>query len=294
MQIRVVKPNDENIQKLKDVMQYVYNAYGVEAVEAYIINEDGETGFLFYGSEMNMYLNNKKDGIEFVAFRLDENGNLIYYGDKEIRISFEEDGLLAWDPEGRESYLFVSRLLEGLEADFNSYLCYRQYNKDTDTTCELQYAQNLDLEKHDTTVYTKEVENVFIDPRWTTKGGCKVGLVTGGKKYFSRVDCRAIDIIDGSVDEHSAYLPIRYVGSNGGYYTLGHLSKRYSYDELAELISSLGFLPYVPSRLINIYKGQDVGLRKLQWIIRETMDERSKENNEKGMVFQLKLDDDKN
>ena len=36
-------------------------------------------------------------------------------------------------------------------------------------------------------------------------------------------------------------------------------------------------------------------LRKLQWIIRDTTEERMKDNNEKGIVLQLKLDeDDKN
>ena len=36
-------------------------------------------------------------------------------------------------------------------------------------------------------------------------------------------------------------------------------------------------------------------LRKLQWIIRDTMEERMKDENEKGIVLQLKLDeDDKN
>lgn len=295
MQISVIKPDGENIQKFKDIMQYVYSAYGVQSVEAYIIKEDGELGFLFYGSEMNMYVNNKKSGIEFIAFQLDENGNMIYYGDQEYRIKFDGTGLVAWDAKGNESYLCVSRLLEGLEADFNSYLCYRQYNQDTDTSCELQYAQSLNLDKHDTSIYTREVENIFIDPRWTTKGGCKPGLVTGGKKYFARVDCRGIDIFDGEVDEHSAYLPIRYVGNNGGYYTLGHLSKRYSFDEIKDLLNELGFISYVPERLLEIYKGTDPMLRKLQWIIRDTMEERMKDENEKGIVLQLKLDeDDKN
>ena len=89
MQISVVKPDGENIQKFKEIMQYVYNAYGVQSVEAYIIKEDGELGFLFYGSEMNMYVNNKKSGIEFIAFQLDENGNMVYYGDQEFRIKFD-------------------------------------------------------------------------------------------------------------------------------------------------------------------------------------------------------------
>ena len=36
-------------------------------------------------------------------------------------------------------------------------------------------------------------------------------------------------------------------------------------------------------------------LRKLQWIIRDTTEERMKDKNEKGIVLQLKLDEeDKN
>ena len=295
MQISVLKPDDENLKKLKDIMQYVYNAYGVQSVEAYIVKEDGEIGFLFYGDERNMYVNNKKEGIEFIAFQLDANGNMSYYGDQEYRIKFDGTGFSAWDAKGNESYLFVSELIDGVEADFNSYLCYRQYNNETDTACELQYAQNLALDRNDTFVYTKEVENIFIDPRWTKKGGCKPGFVSGGKKYFCRVTCNAIDIMDGSVDEHSAYLPIRYVGDNGCYYTLGQLSRKYSYDEIKELISDLGFKSYVPDRLVEIYKGTDVKLRKLQWIISDTMDERAKDKDEKKIVLQLKLnDDDKN
>ena len=47
MQISVVKPDENNIQKLKEIISYVFSAYGVQSVEAYIVKDDGELGFLF-------------------------------------------------------------------------------------------------------------------------------------------------------------------------------------------------------------------------------------------------------
>ena len=296
MQISVVKPDESNIQKLQEIISYVYRAYGVQSVEAYIVKDDGELGFVFYGDEMNMYVNNKKDGLEFTAFQLDEDERLTYVGNTEYRIFFEPNGSMqVVDAEGREMYIFVNKLIEGLEADFNSYLCFRQYSQEHDTAVELQYAQNLCLDKKDTSVYVKEVENVFIDPRWTTRGGNKPGIVTGGKKYFCRVDCRAIDIVDGSTEEHSAYLPIRYISNSGGYYTMGHLATKYNYDEIAEMIKNIGLLPQIPHKLVEIYREVEPGFRKLQWIVRETCDIRNQAENDKGIVLQIKLDEiDKN
>ena len=92
MQISVVKPDESNIQKLQEIISYVYRAYGVQSVEAYIVKDDGELGFVFYGDEMNMYVNNKKDGLEFTAFQLDEDERLTYVGNTEYRIFFEPNG----------------------------------------------------------------------------------------------------------------------------------------------------------------------------------------------------------
>ena len=45
MQISVLKPNDENVKRLQGVIDYVYRAYDMNAVECYIVKDDGEIKF---------------------------------------------------------------------------------------------------------------------------------------------------------------------------------------------------------------------------------------------------------
>ena len=44
MQISVVKPTEDIINKLQDVMDIVYQVYGIELVNAYAVKDDGEFG----------------------------------------------------------------------------------------------------------------------------------------------------------------------------------------------------------------------------------------------------------
>lgn len=298
MQISVLKPDDESIQKLQEVINYVYEVYKLENVEAYIVLDDGELGFVFYGENMNMYINNKKTGLEFSAFNLDENGELTYYGVDNYRIYFSDGGMDVLDKDNKQLSLYISRLSEGLEgaASFNGYFNFWQYDPKTDVSCSIQYAQNLreDIKK-DISVSINDAENVFIDPRYSTKGGITKGFVGGGKKYFSRFTCETFDIGDFSVEESNKYLPIRYISSSNRYYTLGSFATKYDFSEIAKIIDSYGFLTEVPGKLIDIYKENDIGFRKLRWIINEVEKERNKEVNEKGMVFQIQLNEkDKN
>lgn len=298
MQISVIKPDEDNIQKLKDVISYVYQVYGVQTIEAYIIKDDGEIGFVFYGDDMNMYISNKESGLEFKAFHLDEEGKLKYYGVGDYRIFFNGDTMDVLDRDNKQMSLYVTRLSEGLEdaTSFNSYLNFWQYDSNSDVSCSIQYAQKLKLDGNkETNVYTNEVENVFIDPRYSVKGGITKGLVANGKKYYSRVTCTAIDISDFETEESSKYLPIRYISQGNRYYTLGSLSAKYDYSEIADVIKSYGFRSDIPGLLLDIYRETDSDFRKLLWIIREVESERIKKENDKGMVFKIDLNDtDKN
>lgn len=295
MQISVIKPNENVINKLQEVMDIVYQVYGVELVNAYAVMDDGELGFVFYGNEINMYVNRRQSGLAFFAFQLDDEGKMKYYGVDDYRIFFNGNIMDVLDKENKQMSLYVTGLSEGLgeRVAFNSYLNFWQYNPKNDVACDIQYAQKLKLDgKKETSVYVDEVENVFIDPRYSVKGGISKGIVSNGKKYFSRVTCEEFDIADFSTEESSKYLPIRYISQSNKYFTMGTLSSKYDYSEIAKLIETYGVLSSIPSKLLDIYRETDIDFRKVQWIIREVDAEMKKENNEKGMVFKLVPDEE--
>lgn len=295
MQISVIKPDEKVINKLQEVMDIAYQVYGVELVNAYTVMDDGELGFVFYGNEMNMYVNRRKSGLAFFAFLLDEEGKLKYYGVDDYRIFFNKDSMDVLDKQGRQLSLYVSKLSEGLESmvSYNSHLNFWQYNPENDTSCMMQYAQNLRFNgSKETSVYTDEVENVFIDPRYSVKGGVTKGIVSNGKKYYSRVTCETIDISDFSSEESSKYLQIRYISPENKYYSFGSLATKYEWDEIAKLVESYGMITEVPSKILDIYRETDIDFRKVQWIIREVESEKKKETNDKGMVFKLVPDEE--
>ena len=290
MQISVVKPTENIINKLQDVMDIVYQVYGVELINAYAVKDDGEFGFVFYGEQMNMYVNKRKEGLVFFAFQLDEQGKLKYYGVDNYRIYFNNGTMDVLDINNRQISLYVSKLAEGLETEssYNSFLNFWQYNPENDTSCDIQYAQKLKLTgEKETNVYVNEVENVFIDPRYSIKGGVTKGLVSNGKKYYCRVTCETIDIGDFSTEESSKYLPIKYISAGNRYYTGGHFASKFDYKQITEVIESYGMLSEIPSKLLDIYTESDIDFRKLLWIIREVKEEKKKEVNDKGMVFKL-------
>ena len=295
MQISVLKPDKDNIQRIQGVIDYVYRAYKISEVEAYIIKEDGEIGFVFYGTnvngeEMNLYINNKESGLEFTAFTLDENGNFEYIGNEEYRYFIGEDGITVIDNKTGIQYLISVVPLVSSSADkvsFNSYLSFRQYNPESDVACELQYAQSLNLDKKDTNIYVKNPENIFIDSEWSKKGSLKPGFVPSSRKYFSKISVQEYDISDMSVVDSVRYVPIKYVTKMGDYLTLGYFSKKYEFEEVEDMIKSQGFMSCIPNKFVDIYKECDLDLRKLSWIVSEVEEERQKEENDKGMVFQL-------
>lgn len=298
MQISVVKPNQEIVDKLSDVMDIVYDVYGVQLLNSYAVMDDGELGFVFLGEEMNIYVNRRKEGLAFFAFLLDEEGKITYYGVDDYRIMFSQNSMDVVDKNNKQYSLYMTGLSEGLESEttFSSYLNFWQYNPDNDTACDIQYAQKIKhTGKRETNVYVDEVENVFIDPRYSVKGGINKGLVSNGKKYYSRVTCETIDIGDMSTEESSKYLPIKYISPSNRYYTLGMLSSKYDYSDIAKVIESYGMVSSIPRKLLDIYCEADFDFRKVQWIVREVLEERKKETDEKGMVFKLVPDEeDKN
>ena len=298
MQISVVKPTEDVVNHLQSVMDVVYQVYGVELVNAYAVKDDGEIGFVFYGPEMNMYVNKRKEGLVFFAFTLDEEGKIKYYGVDNYRIIFNKNSMDVADSKDNQISLYISTLSDGLGEDvaFNSYLNFWQYKKDTDTACNIQYAQSLKLNgEKETRVNVGEPENVFIDPNYSVKGSLGKGFIPAGKKYFSRVTCETIDIGDFSTEESSKYLPIKYISSSNRYYTLGMLSTKYDYGQIGDIVKSYGMSFEIPRKLLDIYTESDIDFRKLQWIIREVEEEKKKEVNDKGMVFKLVPDDeDKN
>lgn len=299
MQISILKPDKDNIQRIQGVIDYVYRAYQLSEVEAYIVKEDGEIGFVFYGTnvngeEMNLYINNKENGLEFTAFTLDENGKFNYIGNSEYRYFFNEDEITILDCNNGMQYLVsVVPLVSSFsdKATFNSYLSFRQYNPETDVACEIQYAQILRLDKKDKSVIVKCPENVFIDSEWSKKGPLKPGFVPGSRKYFSKIAVQEYDIASLSIEDSIRYVPIKYITNTGDYLTLGYFSKKYEFEEVEGIIKSHGFMSSIPNKFVNVYNECDVDFRKLSWIVSEVEDERNKNENEKGMVFQLVFDD---
>ena len=299
MQISVIKPNEDNIKRIQGVIDYVYRAYKMNEIEAYIIKDDGELGFVFYGTningeEMSLYINNKETGLELTAFAFDEKGQFSYIGNEDYRYFFTEDGMQIIDSKtGMQYALSIVPLISSVSdrVDYNSYLSFRQYNPETDVACEIQYAQQLNLNENDTNVFIKHPENIFIDSEWSKKGPIKPGFVPTSRKYFSKIAVQEYDISDMSVESSVRYVPIKYITKTGDYLTLGYFAKKYEFDELKEIITEGGFLSAVPSKFVDVFKGLDVDIRKLTWIVNEVEEERNKKENDKGMVFQLVFED---
>lgn len=301
MQISVLKPNDENIKRLQGVIDYVYRAYDVNAVECYIVKDDGEIGFVFYGTntngeEMNLYINDKKEGLEFTAFTLDADGEFSYIGNEKYRLFYRGNSIDVLDSNGMQYSLSIVPLQSSSSAavDFNSYFSFWQYNPKMDMACEIQYAQTLNRDMKDTNIFIKNPENIFIDSNWSMKGSIKPGFVPSSKAYFSKITVQEYDVSDMSSEISVRYIPIKYITKGGDYLTFGYFSKKYELDEMKEKIENLGFMSSVPSEFVDIYKETSFDIRRLKWIISEVEEERNKEENEKGMVFQLVLEENKN
>lgn len=304
--MKIINCDEEVLSNLSNIMELVYSVFGDNDLAVFATLEGKNLGFIVRNGEKCMFINHEG---KYTMFSVDENEELYAVGKKDYSVVF--DSALCFVGNSKESSLVINELSQPDEDDYTGVVRFLQYDRETDTMCEINYQQMYREHNGRAPIYsfhTKLIDRAYIDEQYSKRKE-RPGLLPRRARYFSKTafeegeigyDISAIKdyglvefLSKGSYNLIREREVVKYTkafarGFDGSLRDPWPFGRQYTEGDVKEIIGQYGFATEIPDDFLRIYNGEDQTVEMVKELVRlmkELKPELEKEENHNKLMI---------